>query len=48
MALEWAALHQRELAENWRRLHMSEPTQKIAALEYSEASGQPLPIGQAV
>ncbi|MBI5292096.1 MAG: DUF4160 domain-containing protein [Chloroflexi bacterium] len=33
MVLEWAALHQRELAENWRRLHMSEPAQKIAPLE---------------
>lgn len=26
MALEWAALHQRELMQNWRRLHI-EPLQ---------------------
>jgi hypothetical protein len=33
MVLEWAALHQHELADNWQRLHTSQPTQKVAPLK---------------
>lgn len=33
MVVEWAALHQRELLENWQRLRDSQPTQKIEPLE---------------
>jgi hypothetical protein len=32
MVIEWAALHQRELMANWRRLHSGEPPQKVAPL----------------
>ena len=32
MVLEWAALHQRELMDDWRRLRTSRPAQKIAPL----------------
>ena len=32
MAIEWAALHQRELKENWRRLHEDESARKIPPL----------------
>ena len=32
MVLEWAALHQRELMDNWRRLRTSRPAQKVAPL----------------
>lgn len=32
MVFEWAALHQQELAENWRRLHEDRPAEKIAPL----------------
>ena len=33
LVLEWAALHQTELADNWQRLHNSESPQKIPPLE---------------
>ncbi len=33
MVVEWAALHQQELAENWHRLANDEPVQKIEPLE---------------
>jgi len=33
MVFEWAALHQRELMRNWRRLHNAEPVAKIRPLE---------------
>ena len=33
MVLEWAALHQRELMENWRRLHNAQPVESIKPLE---------------
>lgn len=33
MVFEWAALHQQELMENWRRLQMDQVVQKIAPLE---------------
>ena len=32
MVLEWAALHQRGLMENWTRLHTERGAQKIAPL----------------
>ncbi len=32
MVLEWMALHQQELAENWERLHSSRPPVKVAPL----------------
>ena len=32
MVLEWAALHQRELMDNWQRLHSSQSAQKISPL----------------
>ncbi len=32
MVLEWAALHQRELRDNWEWLHSSKPAQKIPPL----------------
>ena len=32
MVLEWAALHQRELMDNWRRLRTSRTAEKIAPL----------------
>ena len=32
MVIEWAALHQRELQENWERLHGNRPVQKIRPL----------------
>ena len=32
MVLEWAALHQRELMDDWRRLRTSRPALKIAPL----------------
>jgi hypothetical protein len=33
MVIEWAALHQRELTENWQRLQNDQPIQKIEPLE---------------
>ena len=33
MVFEWAALHQAELMENWRRLHSARPVEKIGPLE---------------
>jgi hypothetical protein len=33
MVIEWAAMHQPELLENWRRLHANEAVQKVAPLE---------------
>jgi hypothetical protein len=33
LALEWAALHQEELAENWDRAQQQVPLKKIAPLE---------------
>jgi hypothetical protein len=33
MVLEWAALHQRELAENWERARAHRPLQRIAPLD---------------
>jgi uncharacterized protein DUF4160 len=33
LAIEWAALHQRELMDNWRRLQNDQPTQRIQPLE---------------
>jgi hypothetical protein len=32
MVLEWTALHQQELLENWERLHTSRPPVKVAPL----------------
>jgi hypothetical protein len=32
MVIEWAALHQQELTENWRRLSSQEPAEKIEPL----------------
>jgi hypothetical protein len=32
MVIEWAALHQRELRDNWERLHDNRPVQKIRPL----------------
>ena len=33
MVLEWAALHQRELAQNWTRLHQAQPAEGIEPLQ---------------
>jgi hypothetical protein len=33
MVLEWAALHQRELMLNWRRLRHEQPAEEIAPLD---------------
>jgi hypothetical protein len=33
MVMEWAALHQDELLENWQRLHSDEPPNWIAPLD---------------
>jgi len=33
MVLEWAALHQRELMQNWDRLRNDQPAHKIEPLE---------------
>lgn len=33
MVIEWAALHQHELLENWGRLRDSQPAQKIEPLD---------------
>jgi hypothetical protein len=33
LVVEWATLHQAELAENWRRLHTDEPPLAIPPLE---------------
>lgn len=33
MVLEWTALHQQELLENWERLHSSRPPNKVAPLK---------------
>jgi hypothetical protein len=33
LVIEWAALHQRELMENWHRLQNNQPTEKIQPLE---------------
>jgi hypothetical protein len=32
MVIEWAALHQRELIENWDRLHSSQAPRRVAPL----------------
>ena len=33
LVIEWAALHERELLDNWRRLHTDELPVRIAPLE---------------
>jgi hypothetical protein len=33
MVMEWAALHQRELLDNWHRLHNNETVQRIDPLD---------------
>ena len=33
MVFEWAALHQRELMQNWHRLHNAQPVKRIKPLE---------------
>jgi hypothetical protein len=33
MAIEWSALHQRELLENWERTQDNRPVQRIEPLE---------------
>jgi len=33
MVIEWAALYQRELMENWHRLRNDQPAQKIEPLD---------------
>ena len=33
MALEWAAMHQEELLDNWDRLHNDEASQRIDPLD---------------
>ena len=33
MVIEWAALHQRELLDNWQRLRKDQAVRKIAPLE---------------
>ena len=33
MVFEWAALHQRELLQNWHRLHNAQPVERIRPLE---------------
>ena len=33
MVFEWAALHQSELMQNWRRLHYAQPVERIKPLE---------------
>ena len=33
MIVEWAAIHQRELMENWRRLRASQPIERIPPLD---------------
>jgi hypothetical protein len=33
LVIEWAALHHRELAENWERLQRRQPLEKIPGLE---------------
>jgi hypothetical protein len=33
LVVEWATLHEDELMENWRRLHVDEPPIRIAPLE---------------
>lgn len=33
LAIEWASLHERELLNNWYRLHNDEPPHTIAPLE---------------
>jgi Domain of unknown function (DUF4160) len=33
MVFEWAALHQRELLENWNRMQRAEAARRIAPLE---------------
>ncbi len=32
MVIEWAAIHQEELKENWRRLRDDQPPQKVSPL----------------
>ena len=32
MVVEWAALHQRDLMDNWQRLRADQPTRKIQPL----------------
>ena len=33
MVFEWAALHQRELMQNWRRLHEEQAPERIEPLK---------------
>ncbi len=33
MVVEWAALHQRELMDNWQRLRNNQPAQKVSPLQ---------------
>lgn len=33
MVLEWAAMHQQELLDNWERLHRDEPPEMIDPLD---------------
>ena len=33
MVVEWAALHQRELVDNWQRLRNNQPAQKLPPLK---------------
>jgi hypothetical protein len=33
LVIEWAALHQRELFDNWQRIHTSQLPQKIEPLQ---------------
>lgn len=33
MVLEWTALHQEELMQNWHRLHSEEPVERIDPLQ---------------
>jgi hypothetical protein len=33
MVIEWAALHQHELIDNWQRLRKSQPAKKVEPLK---------------
>ncbi|MBI2403205.1 MAG: DUF4160 domain-containing protein [Gemmatimonadetes bacterium] len=33
LVVEWASVHQRELLDNWHRLHTDEPPRRIPPLE---------------
>ena len=33
LVIEWASLHERELLDNWQRLHSDQPPVRIAPLE---------------